>query len=146
MKFISQSEAETLQFGRELAQKLKPGDVLALMGHLGSGKTCLTRGICEGLHVTDIVTSPTFVLINEYRGSLPVYHFDFYRLNSEDEIRDLGVDDYFYGDGVCIIEWAERGLSLIPPDRVEVHLKGSFDSAQENIRHIEIIGNRFELS
>ena len=138
MKYITHSEEETIALGKTIAQYLKPGAVLALMGHLGSGKTRLTRGICEGLQVQQPVTSPTFVLINEYRGKYPVYHFDFYRLESEAEIWDLGIDEYINGDGICIIEWAEHGLNLLPDSRIEIRLKSAFDSATDTIRQIDI--------
>lgn len=141
MKYTTHSETETLQLGELLAKQLKPGDVLALKGDLGSGKTCLTRGICAGLNVTDPVTSPTFVLINEYEsGRLPVYHFDFYRLGSVDEIYDLGLDDYFNSDGVCLIEWPENGLELLPEQHISVQLKSLFESGDEFSRDIEITG------
>ena len=141
MKYTTHSEAETLQLGKLLAEYLKPGDVLALKGDLGSGKTCLTRGICEGLHVTDPVTSPTFVLINEYEnGRIPVYHFDFYRLNSVDEIFDLGLNDYFDKDGVCLIEWPENSLKLLPEHYITIRLKNLFESGDEFSREIEITG------
>ena len=127
MELITHSPEETIQLGRLLGKQLQAGDILALIGELGSGKTCLTRGICQGLDVSDEVTSPTFVLINEYHGRLPVYHFDFYRLNSEEEIWDLGIEDYLNRDGVCIIEWAERGLSLLPADHLDIYLTNLFE-------------------
>jgi len=138
MKYITHSEEETILFGIEFAKLLQPGDVIALMGHLGSGKTCLTRGICVGLDVKQPVTSPTFVLINEYLGRYSIYHFDFYRLDSIEEIWDLGVDEYFYRNGICIIEWAEKGLPLLPDFRIEITLSSIFKPAQENVRAIEI--------
>ncbi|MCI0514224.1 tRNA (adenosine(37)-N6)-threonylcarbamoyltransferase complex ATPase subunit type 1 TsaE [candidate division KSB1 bacterium] len=138
MQFITHSAAETRQLGAALSQFLRPGDVIALIGDLGSGKTCLTQGICTGLGVTEAVTSPTFVLINEYPGQYPVYHFDFYRLNSPAEIWALGVDDYFNGAGICIIEWADRGLSLLPSNRIEIYLESWFMHGRENERHIAL--------
>lgn len=138
MEFITNSPEETQTFGRLFSQMLEPGDVVALIGDLGSGKTCLTSGICKGLEVENEVTSPTFVLINEYEGRLPVYHFDFYRLVSEKEIWNLGIDDYVNGDGICIIEWAERGLSLLPDSRIEVHLTTIFQNGSESTRQFKI--------
>jgi tRNA threonylcarbamoyladenosine biosynthesis protein TsaE len=146
MELITHSPEQTIQLGRLLGKQLQSGDILALTGELGSGKTCLTRGICEGLGVSDEVTSPTFVLINEYQGRLPVYHFDFYRLNSEEEIRELGIEDYMNGDGICIIEWAERGLNLLPEDHLDIYLTNLFENNGETTRRIKINSKgRFSL-
>ena len=98
---------------------LAPGDVVAFRGDLGSGKTCMIQGVCEALQVADYVTSPTFILINEYAGrykgrDLPVYHFDLYRLRGADELEELGAEEYFYGQGVCLVEWAERADGSLP--------------------------------
>ncbi|MCI0495607.1 tRNA (adenosine(37)-N6)-threonylcarbamoyltransferase complex ATPase subunit type 1 TsaE, partial [candidate division KSB1 bacterium] len=144
IKLISQSEEATLQLGAALARQLQAGDVIALHGDLGSGKTCLTRGICRGLGVFQDVTSPTFVLINEYRGRLPVYHFDFYRLESLDEIWNLGIDDYINNEGICIIEWADRGTQLLPTQRIEIFLANKFEAETETDRQIEIRSDRIQ--
>lgn len=125
---ISRSSEETQALGEELAGRLKPGDLLAFFGDLGSGKTCMIQGICRGLGVTDYVTSPTFILINEYAGLLrerpiPVYHFDLYRLRAPEELEDLGAEEYFYGQGICLIEWAEHAGRLLPQHRREVALE-----------------------
>ncbi len=117
------SPEETKRFGMELAGTLGPGAVIALIGDLGSGKTCLTQGICDGLGVTSYVTSPTFTLINEYQGRLSVYHFDLYRLDKPEELLDLGCEEYFYGSGVSIIEWAEKALSVLPEERMEIRIE-----------------------
>ncbi|MBN1351794.1 tRNA (adenosine(37)-N6)-threonylcarbamoyltransferase complex ATPase subunit type 1 TsaE [candidate division KSB1 bacterium] len=139
MKIITHSENETIEFGHKLADSLKPGDVVALIGELGSGKTCLTRGICQGFDVKEDVTSPTFVLINEYRGRIPIYHFDFYRLDSSEEVLNLGVDDYFNEkDGLCLIEWADRALSVLPAKRIEIKLTSLFEQNKEFDREIEV--------
>jgi tRNA threonylcarbamoyladenosine biosynthesis protein TsaE len=120
---ITNSPEETMHFGAQLAGALRPGTVIALIGDLGSGKTCLTQGICVGLEVNDYVTSPTFTLINEYQGRLPVYHFDFYRIDVSAEVTDLGIDEYFYGHGVCIIEWAEKIQAYLPDERIEIRIQ-----------------------
>jgi tRNA threonylcarbamoyladenosine biosynthesis protein TsaE len=125
---ISCSPEQTQQLGVELARRLEPGEVLAFFGDLGAGKTCLIQGICRGLGVEDYVNSPTFVLINEYQGylaaaAIPVYHFDLYRLGTEHELEDLGVDEYLYGQGICLIEWAEHAGGLLPAQRREVALE-----------------------
>ena len=130
--------AETEQLGHKLAQQLKAGDVLAFFGDLGSGKTTLIKGICKGLEIEEDITSPTFTLIHEYSGRFHVYHFDFYRIVSSQEVWELGCDEYFDGDGICIIEWPERIDSLLPLKRREVYLRILFDQEPENIREIRI--------
>lgn len=122
MTWKTSGAEETQKVGMELGAHLLPGTVVGLIGALGSGKTCLAQGICRGLGVEEYVTSPSFVLIHEYEGRLPVYHFDLYRLREAEELFDLGYEEYFYGDGVCLVEWAERAASLWPEDAVEVHL------------------------
>ena len=117
--FTTHSAAQTHALGAALGQRLAPGDVIAFRGDLGSGKTCMIQGVCAALQVADYVTSPTFVLINEYAGQyrdreLPVYHFDLYRLRGADELEELGAEEYFYGCGVCLVEWAERADGLLP--------------------------------
>ena len=113
--FISRSVAETVAYGGRRAQSLHAGDVLALAGDLGTGKTQFVKGLVAGLGGNDEVTSPTFALIHEYTsGRLPVYHLDFYRLNHRNELRHLGLEDYFDGEGVCVIEWADRFPEILP--------------------------------
>lgn len=124
MKIDITSLAETEMFGRRLAQHLFPGAVIALIGTLGAGKTHLVRAIAIGLEIPNpsIVTSPTFVLIQEYAARLPIYHFDAYRLKNALEFQDLGVHEYFAGDGVCLVEWADRAPSVLPPERLEIRI------------------------
>lgn len=113
---ISQSAEETIAFGQSVAATLRRGDVLALCGELGAGKTHFVKGITSGLGADAAVTSPTFTLIHEYFGGrLPAYHFDFYRLDDEDETLKIGLDEYLDGDGVCLIEWADKFPALLPP-------------------------------
>jgi tRNA threonylcarbamoyladenosine biosynthesis protein TsaE len=116
--------AATQAFGRRLGRLLFPGAVLALVGPLGAGKTHLTRAVAEGLGIADsrAVSSPTFVLIQEYPARLPVYHFDAYRLRSEAEFFDLGAHEYLDGDGVCVIEWADRVPGCLPAEHVRIEL------------------------
>ncbi|MDD5428909.1 MAG: tRNA (adenosine(37)-N6)-threonylcarbamoyltransferase complex ATPase subunit type 1 TsaE [Candidatus Omnitrophica bacterium] len=136
MKFISNSVEETIAIGVGLAKSLKKGACIALIGDLGSGKTVLTKGIAEGLGVKDprYVNSPTFVIIKEYKGRLPLYHFDLYRLNKATLLDAESYEEYFYGDGVTVIEWADKIRPLLPKKRIEVRLK----AAGENKRKIEI--------
>jgi tRNA threonylcarbamoyladenosine biosynthesis protein TsaE len=112
--FISNSPDETEAFGRRFAENLKPGDVLALTGGLGSGKTQFVKGLAAGLGAATAATSPTFTLIHEYSGGMPVYHFDFFRVEDRQSAERLGLDDYFFGDGVSVIEWADKFPDLIP--------------------------------
>ncbi|MEJ2744225.1 MAG: tRNA (adenosine(37)-N6)-threonylcarbamoyltransferase complex ATPase subunit type 1 TsaE, partial [bacterium] len=117
---VSRSAEETRALGARLGKQLKVGAVIALHGELGSGKTCMVQGIAAGLGVapTACVNSPTFVLINEYNGPIPLYHFDLYRLADGNELIDLGWEDYLDSQGVIAIEWAERMGSLLPPDHI----------------------------
>lgn len=117
------SPDETVALGRRLAARLEPGDVLALYGDLGAGKTHLAKGICAGLGVPPAaVTSPTFTIVNEYAGSLPVYHFDAYRVERPEEFFEFGYEDYFFGDGVCVVEWPERVEALIPEHAIRLRM------------------------
>jgi len=116
-------ESETGAFGAKLAESLKAGDIIALIGDLGTGKTALTKYIAEGLLIREEVTSPTFTLINEYKsGRLPLYHFDVYRLSGEEEMYGLGYEEYFYGSGVTIIEWADKIPGLIPEESTVIRI------------------------
>ena len=126
-QIISKSPDETLELGRRLAGQLIAGDIVSLKGELGSGKTLFTQGIGVGLNVIDSITSPSFTLVQEYRGTLPVYHFDFYRLNTVADIEALDFDGYLEGNGVVIVEWADKGEALIPEDRIEVQFDRIFE-------------------
>jgi tRNA threonylcarbamoyladenosine biosynthesis protein TsaE len=112
---ISNSAEETESFGREVAGTVNPGGVLALTGELGSGKTEFVKGVVAGVGATTTATSPTFTLIHEYPGGrLPVYHFDFFRIEDQQAAERLGLDEYFFGDGVSVVEWADKFPDLIP--------------------------------
>jgi tRNA threonylcarbamoyladenosine biosynthesis protein TsaE len=123
----SNSAEETEALGARLAESLGPGDVVALTGELGAGKTCFTQGLVRGLGVARRAVSPTFVLVNEYRGRLPVHHVDAYRTESLAELLDLGLEEMFAGDGITIVEWADKLLPLLPPHTVHVHIEGVGD-------------------
>jgi len=101
---------------------LKPGDIITLNGELGAGKTCLAKGIARGMGIAGHVTSPTFTLINEYAGKIPLFHLDVYRLGSPDELEDLGYEEYFYGSGVTLIEWAGLVEEYLPLDRLDIFI------------------------
>lgn len=119
-EFISHNEAETAQFAEHLAAKLIAGDVIALEGDLGAGKTALTKGIALGLGVTRNVNSPTFTIIKEYRGRIPLYHMDVYRVSDAEE--DLGFEEYFEGDGVTVVEWAHLIKDQLPGNLLIIHI------------------------
>jgi tRNA threonylcarbamoyladenosine biosynthesis protein TsaE len=127
---LSESREATLRAGEAFARRLAPGDVVALTGELGSGKTVFIQGICAGLGVREYVTSPTFTLMQEYPGRFPVYHFDFYRLESAAEIAELDPAGAFEAGGVCLIEWAERGRTWLPEDRFDVELSHVLESGR----------------
>jgi len=113
--FISNSASETEAIGRQFAKELEAGSILALEGELGSGKTQFTKGLVAGLESSAPVTSPTYTIIHEYPGGrLPIYHFDFFRLEKRESVAQLGLDDYFFGDGISVIEWADRFRESIP--------------------------------
>ena len=131
------SEADTRMLGLEIANALEPGDVVALIGDLGTGKTALTKYIAEGLGVKEEISSPTFTIIKEYRsGRLPLYHFDVYRLGSGEELLDIGAEDMLEGDGACVIEWADIVADVLPEDSLVVSLDYG---AGENERTAQII-------
>ena len=118
------NEEETRRFGLDLAHELKAGDVVALIGDLGTGKTALTRYIAEGLGITARVNSPTFTIVKEYReGRLPLFHFDVYRVSDPDELFNIGADEYFYGDGVCVVEWADLIEELLHEDTRYIYIE-----------------------
>ena len=124
MRRMTYSAAETRALGEELSASLKPGDVVVLRGELGAGKSELTRGIAKGLGVTENVTSPSFTILNVYEsGRCPLYHFDWYRLESEDELYELGMDEYLGGDGIAVVEWAERCPDAVPDGATEIRIE-----------------------
>ena len=143
MQITTHSADETQALGIKLAKRLQPGDVIAYFGDLGAGKTALTRGIAQGLGITDIVTSPTYTIVNEYlTGRLPLFHFDMYRLGSSDELFDIGWEDYLTRGGVCAVEWSENVVDALQ-DAIRVTIEK--DPQQPDIRHITITGgDRFE--
>ncbi len=120
---ITKSAAETQRFGQKLARQLNPGDLVCLSGGLGAGKTCLVQGIARGLQVKDYVNSPTFKIINEYAGKMPVYHFDLYRLEGLTDLQGLGYEEYFYGQGVSLVEWAEKITPFLPKQYLRIELR-----------------------
>ena len=141
---ITKNAQETIEFGRNLAKHLKPKDIIALIGELGCGKTTLTKGIAEGLGVknANYVNSPSFVLIREYKGRINLYHLDFYRLDKLTDIEALGLEEYFYSDGVSVIEWAEKLKDLLPKDHLSIEM-AIIDNNSRQIT-LEASGKRYE--
>ncbi len=130
MEFVTSSERETEELGARLAEKLKPGAVVAFTGDLGAGKTAFTRGLARGLGIAGWITSPTFTIVNEYEGGrLPLFHFDMYRLGSPDELFDIGWEDYLARRGVCAVEWSENVSDALEEDVISVEIRrGETDS------------------
>ncbi len=136
MIFKTHNSLQTRQLGEKLGSVLPAGSILALVGESGAGKTCLAQGIIKGLGVLDTyITSPSYTLINEYYGRYPVFHFDLYRLSGLPEVEELGVEEYFFGQGIAIIEWADKVRELLPPHYMEIKL----DKIEETVRRIELI-------
>lgn len=133
----SGSDTETREMGRRLGEIVPPGMVIALDGELGAGKTVFAQGVGLGLDITEPVTSPSFVLMNVYRGRLELYHFDFYRLDEEDELSGLGLEEYFYGEGVTLVEWAGKFTRALPPARLEITITRD-EADNENGRLLQI--------
>jgi tRNA threonylcarbamoyladenosine biosynthesis protein TsaE len=121
------SEAETLEFGRKLGQNATAGDIFCLNGDLGVGKTVFTKGFALGLGIDEHITSPTFTIVNQYEGKLPFYHFDVYRIADPDEMYNIGYEEYFFGEGVCLIEWAELIDDLIPEDALQITIEKNLE-------------------
>lgn len=134
--YRTESPEETQNLGETFGKTLKPGDVVALIGDLGTGKTCLTQGIARGIGIAagEVVSSPSYILINEYNGKIPIYHIDLYRLENMVEIADLGIGEYIDSDGVCIIEWAERMEEDLPETCIRIYITWE----DENTRIIKI--------
>lgn len=141
LALITHSPEETQALGRRLGGLALSGDVFLLVGDLGAGKTCLTQGISWGLGIAEYVMSPSFVIMRELYGRLPLYHIDLYRLDRIEESIDLGLDDYLYGHGVCVVEWAEKALSLFPKEHLLI--KVTYLSENERSFQIEPKGQRY---
>jgi tRNA threonylcarbamoyladenosine biosynthesis protein TsaE len=143
LEIMTCSANETAQLGKCIGEKVREGDILALSGELGSGKTCFTGGLARGLGISDKypITSPTFTLINEYPGRCKLYHFDVYRLRGYEDLDDLGYEEYFSGRGVLVIEWAEKIDQLIPDNAFRI----KFEYIDENERKITIKGLKERL-
>lgn len=142
MQYLTHSPEQTQELGEQFAQFLVPGDVIAFRGDLGAGKTAFTRGIARGLGIEDLVTSPTFTIVNEYlNGKMPLFHFDMYRLASSDDLFDIGWEDYLLRGGVCAVEWSEN-----VDDALEDAILITIRYLGEHDREITIEGREFDVS
>lgn len=135
---ISNSEEETKEIGKQIGKKLKKGDIVALYGDFGAGKTVLVKGIAKGTGCKEQVKSPSFVFMHEYNGKFPIYHIDLYRVNNLNDITALGIQEFFGSNGVCIIEWAEKAKGLLPENSIRIELK----ILNENTREIFVNRDR----
>ena len=141
LKLISHNPEQTQRIGAGIGELALSGDIFLLVGGLGTGKTCLTQGIAWGLGIKEYATSPSFVVVRELYGRLPLYHIDLYRLNHIEEIVELGLDDYLYGKGVCVVEWAEKALSALPTEHLLIQI--SYLSDTERSFQLKPSGNRY---
>lgn len=136
MNIVTDSPAQTEELGRKLAQKLRGGEVLALFGGMGMGKTAFTRGLAAGLGISSGVSSPTFALVNEYHGRFPVYHFDMFRVNSWDDLYSTGFFDYLDTDAVLVIEWSENIENALPPEAIRIAISAG-EAEQQRVFEIK---------
>ncbi len=145
MIYESFGEKDTFEFGKKFGEQVKSGDVCLLHGDLGVGKTVFTKGFAQGLGIMEPITSPTFTLIQEYEeGRLPLYHFDVYRIGDVEEMYDLGFEEYFYGEGVCLIEWASRIKEILPPSCYEITIEKDLEKGFD-YRSIVVSGPEREI-
>jgi tRNA threonylcarbamoyladenosine biosynthesis protein TsaE len=146
IKITTGSAEETVALGRKLGNILEGGDTLCLNGDLGTGKTAFTGGIAKALNIGGYITSPTFTIVNEYKGRLPLYHFDVYRIANPDDMFETGFDEYIGGDGIVVIEWADQIRDILPPERIEVYLERGSNAGtavDDRIITIDFIGMRY---
>ncbi|MFC2330222.1 MAG: tRNA (adenosine(37)-N6)-threonylcarbamoyltransferase complex ATPase subunit type 1 TsaE [Treponema sp.] len=143
MNFVTSSPEETVELGKKIGSLLKSGDVIAMQGTLAAGKTTITKGIAAALGVDDTITSPTFCLISEYQGKMPLYHMDVYRLNGAEDFAELGTDDMIYGNGVSVIEWSEKIMTELPKKTILLKITPQEDGTRlieiDNWQNGEII-------
>ena len=141
LNLVTESPEETQRLGNRLGKLAQVGDVFLLVGGLGAGKTCLTQGIAWGLDIEGYATSPSFVVVNQYQGRLPLYHIDLYRLDRLEEVIELGLDDYLYGRGVCVVEWAEKALDMLPKEHLLVEMSYLSDTSRNLV--LKPVGERY---
>ena len=152
LELISHSPEQTQRLGVRIGELALPGDIFLLVGTLGTGKTCLTQGIAWGLGIKEYTLSPSFMIVRELYGRLPLYHIDLYRLDHIEEIADLGLDEYLFSNGICVIEWAEKGSSILPTEHLLIQIsylsdtERSFQLKPSGKRYLEILAQLKHLS
>jgi len=152
LELISHSPEQTQRLGIRIGELALGGDIFLLVGSLGAGKTCLTQGIAWGLGINEYTLSPSFVIVRELHGRLPLYHIDLYRLDHIEEVEELGLDNYLYGKGVCVIEWAEKGLSVLPAEHLIIQIdylsdtERSFQLEPSGKRYLDVLGQLKHLT
>jgi len=152
LELISHNPEQTQRLGIRIGELALGGDIFLLVGGLGAGKTCLTQGIAWGLGINEYTLSPSFVIVRELHGRLPLYHIDLYRLDHIEEVEELGLDNYLYGKGVCVIEWAEKGLSVLPAEHLMIQIgylsdtERSFQLKPSGKRYLEVLGQLKHLT
>jgi tRNA threonylcarbamoyladenosine biosynthesis protein TsaE len=143
LRIISKSAEQTNELGEHLGRMLQQGDIICLTGDLGAGKTAFTKGIGTGLDIKEFITSPTYTIINEYEGRIPLFHFDVYRLEGVDEMYELGYEEYFFGDGAVVVEWADLVKDIIPQERLWITiLRGKEENSREIL--FDASGTRYQ--
>ena len=152
LQLISHSPEQTQSLGKHLGKMAQAGDLYLLTGNLGSGKTCLTQGVAWGLGVEEYAFSPSFIIVREYHGRLPLYHIDLYRLDRIEEIVDLVLEEYFCGDGICVVEWADKGIDVLPRENLSIKLNyistadRSLDVEANSERYVQLLESLKEES
>ena len=131
LEFTTKTSEETIELGFKIGQKLKKWNIIAMQCTLAAGKTTITKGIAKALEITDTITSPTFCLISEYYGKMPLYHMDVYRLEGSEDFENLGTEDMLYGDGVCIIEWSEKIMDSLPKETIIINIQPQDDGSRK---------------
>lgn len=140
-RYESWSSEDTEKLGYKVGLQLLPGEVVCLDGDLGAGKTAFTKGLSKAFDVEELVTSPTFTIVNEYKGRIPVYHFDVYRINDIDELYEIGFDEYIYGEGISVIEWADKIKDTLPFSYIQILIRKNLDKGDD---YREILIERIE--
>ncbi len=138
MEIKTHSEKETFELGKRIANAVNPGTVILFYGDLGAGKTVMTKGIAAGLGITEMITSPTFTIMQEYEGGrMPLYHLDVYRIEDPDEMEEVGLNEYIYGNGLTVIEWAEQIEDILPEDAIKITIERNVENPEERDIRIE---------
>lgn len=144
LEITTYSSEETKEFGAKLGALLEAGDIVCLVGDLGTGKTALTNGIAAGLGIKGYITSPTFTIVNEYMGRIPLYHFDVYRITDSEEMFEIGFEEYINGNGAVVIEWADQIRDILPKDYLWVNVRKDLEKGLDTrVIKLEFVGNRY---